>query len=115
MRQAKFQFHSSAADQLKITNGFKKMSGAGFHHVIGAIDGLLIWMVKPKRSECEEVKCGEKHFKCSRKDKFGLNLQAICDHRLRFLLINVNCPGLSSDYMAWITSELCQSLESQYC
>lgn len=42
----------------------------------------------------------------------GMNLQAICDHKLRFLWMDINWPGSSSDYMAWTTSDLCHKLES---
>ena len=88
------------------------MSGALFDNVVGAIDGMLIWTVKPSKRECKQEKCGEKNFKCSRKDKFGLNLQAICDHRLKFTWIDIRWPGATSDYMAWVTSDLCHKLET---
>ena len=39
-------------------------------------------------------------------------MQAICDHRLRFVWIDINWPGSSSDYMAWITSSLYAALEN---
>ena len=48
---------------------------------------------------------------CSRKDKYGLNMQAMCDHHLRFTWIDIRWPGISSDYMAWVTSKLCDTLE----
>jgi hypothetical protein len=93
-------------EQLKIAEGFESMSGAGFDRVIGAIDGILIWIIKPNKSECEKVKCGLKSFFCGRKDKFGLNMQAICDNHLYFTWINICWPGCTADYMAWITSDL---------
>ena len=86
-------------------------SGASFNCVIGAIDGMLVWTLKPSLKCCETAKCGEKHFLCSRKDKFGLNLQTICDHKLRFTWVDIRWPGSTSDYMAWMTSDLCGKLE----
>jgi hypothetical protein len=72
-------------EQLTISRGFKAMSSAGFDKVIGAIDGILIWTHKPSKKECVETICGEKSFLCHRKDKLGMNMQAICDDKLRFL------------------------------
>jgi hypothetical protein len=96
----------SVNEQLTISRGFKAMSGAGFDKVIGAIDGILIWTHKPSRKECVETVCGEKSFLCHRKDKFGMNMQAICDDKLRFIWIDLSWPGCTADYMAWVTSEL---------
>lgn len=96
----KFYFPSHD-QQMEISEGFKEKSGASFNWLIGAIDGLLIWITKPSKKCCEQAKCGEKHFLCSRKDKFGFNLQAICDHKLRFTWIDIRWPGSTSDYMAW--------------
>ena len=79
---------------------FQKMSGAGFSNVIGAIDGMLVWTLRPTEADCHYAKCGSKKFFCSRKDKFGFNLQAICDHELRFIWIDIRWPGSTSDYMA---------------
>ena len=38
-------------------------------------------------------------------------MQAICDHNLKFSWIDIRWPGVSSDYMAWVTSTLCNNLE----
>jgi hypothetical protein len=103
--QLKIRFPNKQ-EQLKIAKGFEEMSGAGFDRVIGAIDGILIWIVKPCKTECEKAKCGSKSFFCGRKDKFGLNMQAICDNHLRFTWIDISWPGCTADYMAWITSDL---------
>jgi hypothetical protein len=72
-------------EQYSIAKCFKKIPSAGFNRVIGAIDGILIWTIKPSKiEECEKAKCGSKSFFCCRKDKFGMNTQAICDHNLQF-------------------------------
>jgi hypothetical protein len=101
----KIQFPTKQ-EQLKIAKGFERMSGAGFDRVIGAIDGILIWIIKPNKTECEKAKCGSKSFFCGRKDKSGLNMQAICDNHLRFKWIDICWPGCTADYMARITSDL---------
>ena len=61
---------------------------------------------------CDKVKCGQVNFYCSRKCKYGINLQAICDHNLMFRWIDMNYPGCASDYIAWSTSQLCYDLET---
>ena len=39
-------------------------------------------------------------------------MQAICDDKLRFVWVDINWPGCSSDFIAWCTSALCQKLEN---
>ncbi|KAL7549984.1 hypothetical protein ACHAWF_013242 [Thalassiosira exigua] len=51
-------------------------------------------------------------FRCHRKDKYGLNMQAICDHRLRFIWYEMAWPAATSDYMAFCTSALYFALEA---
>jgi hypothetical protein len=47
------------------------------------IDGILIWIIKPNKTEYEKAKCESKSFFCgSRKGNFGLNMQANCDNHL---------------------------------
>ena len=102
----------SKEEQLEISYGYKQKSGALFDCVIGAIDGILIWILKPTRNECDIAGCQEASFKCSRKDKFGLNMQAICDHKFRIRWIDLTWPGNSSDYMAWVTSDFYHDLNT---
>lgn len=52
------------------------------------------------------------NFRCHRKDKYGLNLQAICDHNLKFIWAEMKWPAATSDYMAWVTTSLNLSLEN---
>jgi len=79
--------------------------------VVGAIDGLVVCTVMPTLAECEAMSCGQSNFRCHRKDKYGLNLQAICDHNLKFRWIEMKWPAATSDYMAWVTSSLAMELE----
>ncbi|KAL7535942.1 hypothetical protein ACHAWF_005314 [Thalassiosira exigua] len=98
--------------QREIAKGFLAMSGAGFRKVIGAIDGLLIATIMPPLAICRWLQCGQISFRCHRKDKYGFNLQGICDHTLRFIWYEMEWPGGTSDYMAFVTSALCIALES---
>ena len=97
--------------QKEIADGFLAKSGAGFSNVIGAIDGLVICILKPCLVICGEIECGQTNFRCHRKDKYGLNLQAICDHKLRIFWAEIKWPAATSDYMAWFTSSLYRALE----
>ena len=75
----KFPNHN---EQRHIAECFFRMSGAGFNKVIGAIDGIVICIIMPSLFFCRLLKCDQKSFRRHRKDKFGLNMQAICDHLL---------------------------------
>ena len=109
--ELKFEFPNHS-QQKTIARGFKGMSGAGFSTVIGAIDGILIWILKPTAKQCKDLGiANDGQFRCHRKDKYGLNMQAICDHKLRFIWFDIRWPGASSDFMAWVTSKLCIDLE----
>jgi hypothetical protein len=99
-------------EQRRISRAFSRKCKAGFDMVIGAIDGLLIWTLMPPLSMCRFLNIGQSNFRCHRKDKFGFNMQAICDHNLKFYWVEVWWPGATSDYMAWATSWLCHALEN---
>jgi hypothetical protein len=97
--------------QKTIAEGFKSMYGAEFDTVVGTIDGILILVLKPSKVEYRRLECGEKSFFCTRKDKFGVNMQAICDNKLCFMWIEITWPGCTADYIAWVTSALYSSIE----
>ena len=40
-----------------------------------------------------------------------MNLQAICDHELRFIDIDISHPANTSDYLAFCTSSILSNLE----
>jgi hypothetical protein len=87
-----FAYPSDHSEQQKIATGFHAMSRGVFSCCAGAIDGILIWMEKPSGRHCELSECGAKKFFCGRKKKFGLNMQATCDHEKRFLDIYIKHP-----------------------
>jgi len=72
----------SHKEQKDIARGFQTLSGVGFDKVIGAIDGLVVCCLTMSCLKfCQDLKCGQINFRCHRKDKYRLNMQAICDHR----------------------------------
>lgn len=110
--ELKIRFPSSHAEQRKIARGFQKKSKARFYCCIGCLDGMLVWTDKPTEEECEKMKCGAKRFMCGRKGKFGLNLQAVCDHKGRFIAFFILHPGSSSDLLSFIRSSLYKDLST---
>ena len=97
-------------EQKKNALGFFHRSAAGFDKVIGAVDGMLVWTRMPTEEECEIAKTGQGKFKCDRKGKYGLNMQAACDADRRFIWVSIITPGTTSDYLSYITSHQIKQL-----
>ena len=76
-----FQFPTTESECQVISTEFAARSKAGFTNCIGYIDGLLIWLEKPSKKQCEQVGVDTGKFYCGQKCKFGLNFQGICDAR----------------------------------
>ena len=91
----------SIAEQEEIAAGFHQRSEVGFDNVIGAIDAMIVTIDLPDRTSCKEVGVGQKSFHCSRKDKYGLVLLAICDDQCRIRWADITQPGKASDYQGW--------------
>jgi hypothetical protein len=107
----KIEYPSDVAVQKRIAKGFHDVSKVKFDCCAGAIDGILIWMHKPSAKEADGAGVGQKKFYCGRKGKFGLNCQAVCDVRGRFLDIAITYGGSSSDCLAFEASDLHTKLE----
>jgi hypothetical protein len=98
--------------QKEIAQEFFNASSVGFDNCAGAIDGLLIWTHMPSSNDKgagDDI--GRKSFLCARKNKFGLNMQAVSDCRGRFLDMSIKCGGASSDCLAFEASRLHHRLE----
>ncbi|GFH48493.1 hypothetical protein CTEN210_04969 [Chaetoceros tenuissimus] len=107
----KIMFPSDHDEQRRIAAEFQAKSKVGFSCCAGAIDGMLVWIHKPTKAECEKAKVDERKWFCSRKNKYGLNLQAICDSRKRFLDLSILFGGSSSDLISFESSPIRQKLE----
>ena len=109
------EFHisypSSFATQERIARAFQNASSVDFDNCAGAIDGILIWMLKPTKEDAERAGVGQKKFFCGRKGKFGLNCQAVSDVSGRILDISITYGGSSSDLLAHEASDLWKQLE----
>jgi hypothetical protein len=98
-------------EQLRLAYEFKAKSGVDFDVCARAIDGILIWILKPTLAEAKMVGIDQQKFFCGRKNKFGLNCQAVCDVRGRFLDLSITYGGASSDLLAFENSKLYNLLE----
>jgi hypothetical protein len=98
-------------EQKKIAAEFKAVSAVEFDVCAGAIDGILIWILKPPLEDAEAVGVDQMKFMCGRKHKYGLNCQAVCDVRGRFLDMSIICGGASSDLVAFEGSDLKKLLD----
>lgn len=97
--------------QRRIAAEFHEVSEAGFDNCAGAIDGVLIWIHKPSKKDADKSGIGIKKLYCGRKNKFGLNCQAVSDRRGRFLDISIRYGGSSADCLAFEASDLGRRLE----
>ena len=101
----KFPNHN---EQKIIAEGFKMKLWVKFINCTGCINGMLVWTNKPNKKTLEQCDIGPKKFYCGRKKKFGVTLQAVCDHKRRFIDIEIGFPALSSDYLCFVNSTICK-------
>jgi DDE superfamily endonuclease len=110
------EFHISYPEdhqqQRRIAAEFREVSEVGFDNCAGAVDGVLIWIHKPSQADADRSGIGLKKMYCGRKNKFGLNCQAVADRRGRFLDISICYGGSSADCLAFEASDLGKRLET---
>jgi hypothetical protein len=97
--------------QRVLAGQFASRSQVGFNCCVGAVDGILIWILRPSLSCCIQSGCDASKFFCGRKHKFGLNCQAVADCRGRFLDMSIRYPASTSDCLAFESSKLYNDLE----
>jgi hypothetical protein len=74
---------------------------------IGALDGILVETLLPTKRETKR----RNDFRSGHKKRIGLNVQALCDTKLRFLLVSCICPGKTNDWSAYSKSIIRQLVE----
>ena len=75
-----------------------------FHGVVGAIDGWLACTNKPSSRDVTN----QTDFFSGHYQRYGLNVQAVCDSNLRFIYLSINSPGKTNDAIAF---QRCDSLQ----
>jgi len=99
-------FPENHVHQRLLAQEFAKRSQAGFECCVGAVDGILIWILEPSDSCSRISHCDATKFFCGRKHKFGINCQAVADCRGRFLDMSIRFPASTSDCLAFESSDL---------
>ena len=107
------EYPASETAQLKIAHEFENVSKVKFNNCAGAIDGILIWILKPSEEDANDAGCRRSKVFCGCKGKFGLNCLAVSDVRGRFLDISIGLPGASSDCIAFEGRDLYKRLEGR--
>lgn len=107
-----FKYPTVHAKQKEIAEGFKQKSDVGFDVCAGCIDGMIVWTECPFRSQCDLINCGPRNFFCSRKHKYGLNLQGVCDHKRQFIEAWITHPAATSDFLSFTISKFIRKLET---
>ena len=105
-------YPTSHDKQREIAEGFRKVSTANFDCCAGAVNGVLIWTHKPSEADAAKSGCASAKFLCGRKHKFGLNCQAVCDVRGKFLDVSIVYPGSTSDCLAFEGMSLFAKLQN---
>jgi DDE superfamily endonuclease len=106
----KIEFPKDHAEQKRIAREFQQLCKAGFDICVGCIGGMLVWIHKPNDKDCRHIGANKFYSDC--KKKFGLHMQAVCDANKRFLDVEINSPGATSDYLAFVRSKLRSKLET---
>ena len=88
----------TAAEWEEVRKGFADKSSSGLMNgCVGAIDGFLQPIIAPWKNEVGNVKA----YFSGHYQSFGLNCQAACDIRLKFLYFGVVAPGKTNDNAAY--------------
>jgi hypothetical protein len=88
-------------EDLAIRTTEKPTCDALFYGCVLMIDGFLATRIKPGKHECK----AQADFYSGHKKTYRLNVQALCDHKLRFRYVCVAAPGKTNDNKAfyWCT------------
>ena len=98
--------------QNNIACGFQKKLFIHLDSCVGCIDGMLVWTNKPNKVTLENCDLRPLKFLCGKKKKFSLNLQAIYDHRKRFMDVFIGFPGSASDFLCYCNLSICEKLNT---
>eukprot|EP00953_Heterococcus_sp_UTEX-ZZ885_P020783 11626-Heterococcus_DN1.PRE.3 len=98
----------------RLAAGFAARSGPDvdnpiFVGCIGAVDGLFIESHAPSLTKTNGL---QRRYYSGHKNKYGLNVQAVCDSKLRFMTMSCLCPGGTNDIVAWRKSKAAEKLEA---
>jgi hypothetical protein len=101
-------FPSSIEECNDLASDFRDISyKSAISNCVGAIDGFLLPIKTPSRGEVGNVASYfSGHYK-----RMGLNVQAICDSKCRFLFVSASSPGSSNDRAAYKSCRIDEMVE----
>jgi DDE superfamily endonuclease len=98
-----YKFPSTPEEARNAAWGFKSVSTHKlFDGCVGAVDGYFLETTTPREYECGNVKA----FFSGHYGRYGVNVQAACDHRCRFISVAIQSPGGTNDIVAFKKSPL---------
>jgi hypothetical protein len=69
------EYPNSHTEQKNIAAGFKKASSVGFSNCAGAVDGVLIWILKSSAEDAAAAGIGRKKFLCGSRGNLVLTVK----------------------------------------
>jgi hypothetical protein len=104
----KIKLPEDAEEWERVRQGFENISSFGlFKNTVGAMDGFFTPMIQPRVADCNNNPMA---YMSGHYGQFGLNCQAVCDARERFLFFGVVAPGKTNDNIAF---EYCTALKEK--
>ena len=98
-----YKFPETQEECNEASRSFQKLSTHGMiDGCVACLDGFLLQIKTPNTTETANVKSyfsGHYH-------TYGINVQAACDSRCRFVYVSVNAPGGTNDIRAYDKSTL---------
>jgi hypothetical protein len=96
--QLALHFPQTMEECMEAAAGFESVSYKGaIDGCVGAIDGWLLKINVPSRNEVNNVRS----FFNGHYQRYGLNVQGVCDHLCRFYDLSVTGPGVMGDNEAY--------------
>ena len=97
--ELKLVFPQTDVDIKRGTEAFRARSKSGIMAgCVGCIDGYLATIMQPRRNECNG---NPGAFYSGHYGVYGLNVQAICNHKSQFIFFAVVAPGKCGDQVAF--------------
>ncbi|XP_039969635.1 putative nuclease HARBI1 [Bactrocera tryoni] len=108
VKGGEIKFPSSIEEETFIKTGFFRKFG--IKSTMGAIDCTHIAIIAPPSNNVERPL----NLYLNRKGFYSINVEAVCDHRLCFTLVNSKFSGATHDSGIWATSDLREHLIRQH-
>jgi hypothetical protein len=89
----------------EISKGFSDFTHGRMKGCVMAMDGWVMKTRCPTKTEVVNQLCYR-----NRKGIWGMVIFAGCDHKCRFTMFSVKCPGSTNDSIAWEVTELFQAV-----